>query len=942
MVVISDPDQESLSGFAERIDDVLKDVDFSKYVKKNGEFNKNIYNIANQGRASYSNRRVGGDHFLDIEFDNFNVMSDILMGVYLLNLYNRYTEDDTYVESYPEVYIDNIPNFYDLQNLYEAFPASIYEMMKQYLDHAEESKIGAEKKYDEDENVSHVKNIDTNRFIKVNSRKYKQIYRNIGLFKVGEVKSLSEFKTDKYKVGLNCVVDWMRENVDKNIVDKLKVIIGKDINKIKKKGMKYPDIFKICKHYKQFNVKVRDRTGDIIDKLKIDGCKQNLDIIIHSKHMYVLTDSKVNKIKKEGIITKFDEIKKYNNCQLIVETKDLFDSIIKEVKKDNYIKLLNSNELHYGSNIIKLNCDYEKDFKIMNESKTKCKNLYNYIDSILKLRGCLDDNNFSYFVKNVHKIRYYKAGLGKCDVRYDLNKAYPSQIKKKVIFPVPCLSDKWEIYNPKQRLLKYGLYYCEIKPNKKDSILAPISGVYTGYAVEILKKKCAIKKIVYQFICNKYVALGNNKIKELFKFDNSQLRRYIGWLMKSKSSDNAVYYGIGKKEGKALLYKYGEDVASVNGKMFRYTKTRLVTHTGVLANLFIKELTNIELFNFNEQFMKLNKKAKLNRVTTDCLGYKVSGNIIEPKQFINQTVDGKFKKEKIKSVVTGKSTSKKDDPNPLVKTREVVEYKKDSVVEFLCDRKSMGIFAPAGYGKTYLIHNTIIPYLKKNNMKYVLASTTIENMNMHNKEYPKDNKCTTIQKQFNSKYIEDIINKYDKIDYLIIDEASQLCQGTLKFLELIKDRTECGIVLCGDEFQCQSIDCEGKNYLFSDFVHDLCDYNIVRLKYNGNGRYTKKLDKVLSKIRKNFFSKKKVLKLVKKYFKQKKKSKTKYNISYTRKVRDELIKKGKQCSTIHSIQGKTIKDKYTIFGLMHPKITTDVIYTALSRGVSLKKIQVVL
>jgi hypothetical protein len=148
--------------------------------------------------------------------------------------------------------------------------------------------------------------------------------------------------------------------------------------------------------------------------------------------------------------------------------------------------------------------------------------------------------------------------------------------------------------------------------------------------------------------------------------------------------------------------------------------------------------------------------------------------------------------------------------------------------------------------------------------------------------------------------------------------------------------------LCGDEYQCKSIDCTSKNFLFSDFAHNLCDYNIIRLTYTNNGRYTKELDDILEKVRTNFFSKKKVIEIVENNFEQSKESETKNNISYTKKIRNELLKKEKKCSTIHSIQGKTIKKKYTIFGLKHPKITTDVIYTALSRAISEDNIAVVL
>ena len=46
------------------------------------------------------------------------------------------------------------------------------------------------------------------------------------------------------------------------------------------------------------------------------------------------------------------------------------------------------------------------------------------------------------------------------------------------------------------------------------------------------------------------------------------------------------------------------------------------------------------------------------------------------------------------------------------------------------------------------------------------------------------------------------------------------------------------------------------------------------------------------------------------------------------------------CITIHASQGKTIREKYTVWGWNETRMTTRAKYVALSRGVSADKVQI--
>ena len=779
-------------------------------------------------------------------------------------------------------------------------------------------------------------------------RTYKNIYKGIFLLKPEGYKDLSKYLTVNYKIESNCVVSWICKYLNKKFnYKKASEILGYE--KKDGVGFTYPEIFKLCWYYNS-PVVCRDIMGDVIDSQKTDPNKKTLrkklDFIIHDSHMYVGDFKKKSLAKQEILIHSVEDIDKYKNKRLIVTTIDLYDEIEEYVKK-NYILIdYDYRSIYYKSNLIKLSVNYVKDSKIIKKSNTSSRCVFNIIDNKLHLRGYMNNDVFKCF-DTVKKIRIM-GSIYKNNLQFDENKSYPAKLYQEgLIIPIPSIDDRIEKYNKNHGIAEWGFYYCTLK--SYDHILAPVDDFYSGYGVNILKKEKRIKKIKYQFVCKSIQTLCP---EILDNFDYDTLRCYIGWLMKRTRITSTTYDNIKGDEAKALIKKFKVDCQIVDDKLV-ISKEKLITKTGLLANILVKCLVNMALYNFNKKFTKANKTAVLNTIKTDSLGY-----VFRNKKKSYKTIDligdeneiGKFKlegkpnyyfvKEGPNDVIDIDEFKKKkglvNRKEPIIKEiKPVIIYKCKQIKQLLKDRKSFGLLDKGGLGKSYQVENTIIPYLKKHKLKYMLTSTTIENNKFIGGESTIQGVLKTGTESKNY-----LINKFKDCDYLIIDEMSQAGQMIYKYLEFVKNNSNCKFIFVGDRYQCKSVDAPYDTWLNCYFVLEMIDCNLVKLKWHKNARYDKELYDKLEFIIKNFNSRPKVLKYVLKNFKTTKKYDTDKHLSYFKDTRKMLIKKYKKdkkmCHTVHSHQGKTIDTKYTIHNIT--KMSTDIIYTALSRATSSKQI----
>jgi hypothetical protein len=773
---------------------------------------------------------------------------------------------------------------------------------------------------------------------------YKQIYKDIKLLSI-KYTDLSNVKTLPYEITDYCVINWLEIYVDKKIRDKLNIILKSNIDL--KNGLTYPEIFEIAKYY-NFTCIARLPTLDIIDRFdknKNERTKKNLDFIIHNNHMYVLEKQLKNEPTRKRILIKsLSEIHNYEYSDLNVETIVLYNEIEEYINK-NYIKFDYSfTHLKFKTNNIILDPNFTINVEKIKEEGSSGKSIYNLIDNSLNLRGYMNEETIKTF-QGKDKIRVFdkrpKQYRDYIDIQYDQNKSYAEKLKRNITFPVPTINDYWQDYK-KKPIVDYGIYYCEL--NSYDKHLGLRDDKYSGYAVKILIKEKRIKKITKQLICENKIILNQERVK---KFDNDMLRQYIGWLQSYIRVKQSDYNNIPNEEALALINYYDIEEASYNveEKILTISKGLLVKKTGCLSNFIIKELTNIDLYNFNKEFIKLNPTATNIYTKTDSLGYKLIDKKYKNPKMYNQKEEGKFKIEKDNTKYINDNeydylSEEQNEKIPEPKSRNNIKVKyhnKEDIIKLLEKKESLQLFGSAGQGKSWITKNVVIPYLKENNLNYILTSTTIDNTNLLKSE---GYNARTVQGIFTDKSTHEIIKIFRDIQYLIIDESSQLEQGTYKLLEYVKNNTDCKFILIGDNYQCKSVDAKTESWIITDFVYDLTNNNVIELKYNENGRHTKELFDILEYIKSNKNDVRKSIRYVIEKFKNVDETTTKLNLAYYHKTCADVQDKDpkKECFTVHSKQGTTIKEDFTVFDIWNMSI--DILYTAISRAKSKEQVSI--
>jgi ATP-dependent exoDNAse (exonuclease V) alpha subunit len=181
-------------------------------------------------------------------------------------------------------------------------------------------------------------------------------------------------------------------------------------------------------------------------------------------------------------------------------------------------------------------------------------------------------------------------------------------------------------------------------------------------------------------------------------------------------------------------------------------------------------------------------------------------------------------------------------------------------------------------------------------------------------------------------YLANIRNKFEDVDYFIVDECSRINMHILHVMEYLKSvNKNIKFILAGDTNQC---DFDNKNIMDSFIFGDIIDNNILTIKWHDKARYCKEYDTFLDTLLtfENGGRDKECIAFIKSFFKDQVKDKK------TSKMDKNDIKitftnnKGKEfdnTSTVHKAQGKTINVKHSIYEI--ERMTSKVLYTSLSR-----------
>lgn len=817
------------------------------------------------------------------------------------------------------------------------FNMQFYSKFKRWITMKERHGFTGEYKYitQRDGRTTAVINPITNRKIKVNQRAYKNIFGKIPLMSKIDNKydDLCLYKTEDYEVNEYCVPSYLQK--------KLKVKEYKKINDdlIKNPSPTYIQLTEILKNI-DYGLDVYITDGECIQRE--DKYDKYISIMIHVDHMYVL---------------------KTNNRNIIKKDKDLKKEIL---NVDDFERLTGGEMYTSGS-------------KTINGIKYKCDNHYRKIEDRFNLMSSFSQNNIDFFNGcGIRPVRYFM--MERKNVQgLDINKCYPNILKhNKYVFPIQNGTEKTEVYDNKE-IKSHGFYYIDIKDRTDIEIAIFGKDGYfwiLGYLiVEMkLKKRCTIK---YQHIANDYKYFisnkdyyGSDKIKCEVLDDNMGLTLYSGYLAKyeydktkylvcdglEKDAYLAKYENDGgcatkgyiafiekrEKNGKikevyrSKMYKDSEDrqqllnkIKSLNYEIDYETKPNVCISStyykkscGLYAYLAILQYARLQIWHIYNEVKKISTDANIKKIYTDSITFDVPITD-EQKNKINERLEKHGFTVKLERSIYEWNNTPIIIQEPEIYTTELIDN--NDINKLLNEDRSFCIDSLAGYGKSHLIKNKIIPYINEHNKKYILTTTTDESQKIY-----KDFECNTLQSVLSSKdtTLFTLNKKFKDVDYLIIDECSYIQMHLLNILQYLKKvNSNLKIILAGDVNQCTF----GLNLMKTDVFYDLVDGNVHTIEYHSNCRYNKDYDKFLKGLltfKGGYDSK--CMDYVKKYFnKQIKKDGDKDDNEIKLTWTHAKGKKLSNYMTVHSVQGQTLS-KYSIYET--DRMDVSILYTALSRA----------
>jgi hypothetical protein len=965
---------------------------YHKHIGINGKLNASFYKKINGYFHFKYKKRVGDTQFANVKFVMNNPETEMYVGLMLLQEF-RYFGNATNRNSYLRSNYLTGKSLNDYVNV----NALLNPMREEYLDNLKFINQTITFK----NNVKYVMNPNTNRRIIAGGATYRKIYGKM-ILRSASIKDLT-LNTIEYPIKGNCVFSYISQTYGAEIAKKY---IGENPT--------YKDILKVAISI-GFTFKV-----DMITRKRLftHECNKEdqipLHIIISKGHMYVLQNHEV-KSRKEielPIDANFNEIEDEHEKRFIITDENQFEQIINSIKKEYILTHYNDNHITFKTNEIELIEDYDKIVEMKEAHNKYTNNIFSIVESCIGLLGYMNSEMYDIFnLIKCNTIRTYTKYSDENDVlledfytvMIDGNSQYLSSLYYDIEYPIPSLDNYEEKYDG-EGIRPGGFYYCEL--NNHDMINHPGDSWYYYPIVNFLMSRKLIKKIRRQFICKTekidHIYLPsvtgdkkNNKLKTII--EKGDLRNYFGYLLKENTSISYNYDNVGKIELNDNLFEdinesdllknvYGNDCYIDEKQNVTISHHYRKTKTGLMAWIAIVQISNMSLFLMNEKVHELNPGCILTKIRTDSLSYlfkdddyNLPKKDIDPKQFkkykIVKKEDNRTCKDKkiyyIKDAKKMNNYESKDDESigfklsPLITNdikNEVNNYDDKDLKIVLDKYESFQLHGLAGFGKSHQLQHTILPYLKKHKMKYIVSSTTKEQRNdLQNKI---EEKVLTIQSIFTDySSVLEIKEFFEDIDYLIIDEAVQLTQDHLKRLEYIKQEHKVNIIVLVDRYQCVYGYNEGQPWIVSNFAIKLFDSNIVTIQKHDFIRYSNKIYNILMYMIDNWNDKPKVIK----YLREKIITVNKFpaiNVAYTHTTCDiinkckESVKKLKcglhwyqkcafkarmrndkmnpVCITVHKAQGQTLTDVFCIHDV--DKAPMDVLFTAISRAKKLSQI----
>jgi len=527
------------------------------------------------------------------------------------------------------------------------------------------------------------------------------------------------------------------------------------------------------------------------------------------------------------------------------------------------------------------------------------------INDIIQLKGSYSNTTTSFYQRCGIQAISYSANGNRRGYRYDLNKAHRSVMSnKRNIFPVSTGLEYYTNINAMSNTIRivpsnfYEITPPSVSPFKE---LFPRSGSYAVWCYGMMLSELPACKVNRCFHTTQ-----STPGRDISHFDNVDVCHYAGnlatWQTRAKT-----YYNV------TDINERGEFFNDYKGQGLYFEQDGLVvpldnfkSKTGVLAYLAILQLTTLELL----RIWKQAGRPTILNVYSDCIELNVLLDTtnkpykLEQSEFqhIHRPLDSNYMPESFPA--------------------DIKDYAKDDL-SWLGEASAL-VSGLAGVGKSWYVKNVIMPALDEKKLKYICSSTTLENASAWEAKA-----IQTLTKK--SKGLSNIALEFDQLDYLMVDEISQITMETIHMLQYITRQTKCKLILIGDHNQCISVD--GIDYMATDLFKKLYTAH-VPIGYHQDSRFTQEYYDFLIEVLASKDDVEHIRELATSRI-----SGTPVigmNICHTHEHGKTLD----SYSTIHSTQGKTLTDVYNFY-----EINTihdfRIIYTALSRACNFDGLRVI-
>jgi len=614
--------------------------------------------------------------------------------------------------------------------------------------------------------------------------------------------------------------------------------------------------------------------------------------------------------------------------------------------------------------------------------KYKIKDRFRDIEKDFRMRGPFTKANIDFYDQcGIRAPRHIDIDVENVQT-LDIKKCYFNILNnKRYMFPVQDGNEKTEVYKKGERIEPHGFYFIEFK-NSLSSIEKSLFSQkcwVLGYLIINLKMLSENVIIKYKHVANNYANIDRESKKQhkyldvihytgflsrylrtksnnytcnglemdayKLKYNNNKVSSSSRGQLSHKIIEESLYENI---EGKVKIVNVNYDTIEERKELEKTLKVidyedpyisnqyeYFLQSSGMYAYIAITQYARYELYLINEEVNKL-CNINVHKIYTDSITYD---NELTDDQIEN--VNNKLLKnfgfgisKKYSYHVWNQKEFIINEPKVIMESKINVY---DNIEEMMNKNESFCINARAGYGKSYMIENIIIPMINDQNKKYILTSTTLKsskNMNC---------KCINTILSSNQSYLQNLQMIFKDIDYLIVDECSRLNDHLLKMVEYVQlINNKIKVIMVGDSNQCDGF---SGNYdiMESNIFKRICDNNYFIMKWHNKARYSKKYDEFLSQILsfKQGGKNEECVKLIKTFFKDQVKDindndDNKIKLTYTHDTGKLLL--GGDYNTTHSVQGDTIDEQYSIYEIN--KMPRKVLYTALSRASNHKLINI--